>query len=86
MAIMKMRFLLLAGSLIWLTSCASSEPFASRPVRADDPKGLKLPRGVPRGVDPDGTVVSLVPVSRTHAQGGLRPDRVCDSSSNTNVH
>lgn len=57
---MKMRFLLLAGSLIWLTSCASSElDVKTQPVRADDPKGLKLPRGVPRGVDPDGTVVTL---------------------------
>lgn len=57
--IMLMRFLLLTSSLIWLSSCASSEPFASRPVRADDPKGLKLPRGVPRGIDPDGNVVSI---------------------------
>jgi hypothetical protein len=58
-AIMKMRFWLLAGSLICCTSCASSEQLESRPVRADDPKGLKLPRGVPRGVDSDGNVVSI---------------------------
>jgi hypothetical protein len=28
-------------------------------VRVDDPKGLKLPRGVPRGVDSNGNVISL---------------------------
>lgn len=57
---MKMQLLFLSGSLIWLSSCASSVPdVKSQPVRADDPKGLKLPRGVPRGVDPDGIVISL---------------------------
>jgi hypothetical protein len=57
---MKMRRLLLASSLIWLTSCASSElEVVPRPVRVDDPKGLKLPRGVPRGVDPDGNVMTI---------------------------
>jgi hypothetical protein len=59
-AIMKMQRLLLASSLIWLTSCASSElEVVPRPVRVDDPKGLKLPRGVPRGVDPDGNVITI---------------------------
>lgn len=56
---MLMRLLFLAGSLILLTSCASSEPFVMKPLREDDPKGLKLPRGVPRGVDSEGNVVSL---------------------------
>lgn len=32
---------------------------ASRPVRADDPKGLRLPRGVPRGIDGDGNVIVI---------------------------
>lgn len=58
--VMKIRFLLLAGSLLSLTSCASSElDVKTQPVRADDPKGLKLPRGIPRGVDTEGNVISI---------------------------
>lgn len=58
-AIIQLRLLFLPICLSWLTSCASEQKIASLPERADDPKGLKLPRGVPRGVDPDGNVVSI---------------------------
>jgi hypothetical protein len=60
--IMRMRLLFLPGSLIGLASCAflgTQTISPSKPLRADDPKGLRLPRGVPRGVDADGNVITI---------------------------
>lgn len=59
---MKSGLMFLACSLIWLPSgvlSAGEELPPPKPLRADDPKGLELPSGVPRMIDTNGNVISI---------------------------
>jgi hypothetical protein len=58
---MKSNVLATACLAIYLLTIAAKEPapFVPKPLFPDDPKGLKLPPGVPRVVDTNGNVIAL---------------------------
>ena len=58
---MKSNFLATACIAICLLTVAAKElpPHVPKPIFSDDPKGLKLPRGVPRAVDTNENVISI---------------------------